>query len=529
MKFKKRTAVVIVALIGFPGLLLAQGSKVTLGNRTIDPGQYPIIADKEMGQLRWVLEIANQPLDDFTHLEGKDQLGMTSYRYAIAFGTYFLALEQYHKLPAWSEALQPALDRYVQKMIRKPVWEFWAEISPGVPALEPKMNKPYPVAHDPVGDKNIMYSGHVGHMINLYEMLYRDFKWDQPGAIVFAWSEKEQYVYDNHSLERVMYEQMKNNSYHAICCEPNAVFPECNQHPVLSFLLYDHTHGTKLSEVNAQFLDFFLAKKMISPDTHETAMLYLVKQDTVVEQKNPRYGNLVDLALAPAISLHVATLESPSADGWTGTFMHAWQPEYIERQYPYWKQRWLVGKQPEVARLKNENWEPLISYGFFTMLASEMGDYETRDRLLNFADRQYQPVAQNGTYHYPYNPDRGCTNLTDKLLAFARADPKNGLWELHNRPFAKEHFSQPKISGVDFPKALILRAIYDPAKAALIVSTEGGTAKTGSTGFEMRQLDSAKTYRLFLDGKEIEKYSGKSQISVKVSLDQKHDLVLAAE
>ncbi len=493
---------------------------------TIDPDSYPIISDQEMGQMRWTLMVANQALDDYSNMEAQNQVGMTSYRYLIAFSSYFLATEQFHKLPAWTEALQPALDKSIQRMIQKPVWEFWAKTSQGVPNLEPNLNKPYPENRDPVSYRNIMYSGHLGHMINLYEMLYRDFKWDRSGSIVFAWADREKYVYDNHSLEKVMYEQMKNNPWHSIECEPNAVFPECNQHPVLSFILYDYTHGAHLSEVRDQFMDFFLKNKLIAPNTHQTAMCYLVKQKITISDQDPRFGNLLDLAVTPIISLGIVGLDSPSADGWTGAFMHAWQPDYIARHYPYQLKRLLKSGPEPTVRLKKEIWEPRSSYGFFAVYAAEMGDLKTRDGILAYADQTYQPAWLNGAYHYPYNLKQGCTNLTDRLLALGRANPKDGLWKMHNQPFDPEHFSEPKLSGVDFPKVLILRAIYDRDKKALIITVKPGDQKSGFTGFNIVQLDQKKSYRLLIDGKEINKYAGQTSIPVKINLDQERDLIL---
>jgi hypothetical protein len=99
------------------------------------------------------------------------------------------------------------------------------------------------------------------------------------------------------TIEKVMYDQMKNNPWNSVECEPDCVFPECNQHPILSFMLYDHTHGTNLTPVRDLFLDFFLKNKLIDPNTHQTAMLYLVKQKVTIAHP---------------------VLESPTADSWTG-------------------------------------------------------------------------------------------------------------------------------------------------------------------------------------------------------------------
>ena len=492
----------------------------------VDPNSYPALSDEELGHLRWVLAIADQPLGDFKNLEGTDQFGMTSYRYAIAFSAYFLALEQYHKLPACPELIQPRMDRLIQKMISKPVWEYWAGESRGIPTLEPKFNAPYPENPDPVSNMNIMYSGHVGHMIGLYETLYHDFKWDQPGAITFVYSPTEKFVYDHHSLNQVMRDQMQKNSYHAICCEPNAVFPECNQHPILSFMLHDAVHGTDLAKVSELFMDFFLKKEMINPRTHETAILYLVKQDLTVAQATPRYHNPMDLIIAPAVSLGIVSLESSSANGWTGAFMHAWQPDYIARQYPYQLKNHLVESAKEGPGLNSDYWEPNLKYGFFTLYAGEMGDLATRDRLVAAADREYSPVWENGAFHYPYNLSRKCTNLTDKLLAMAKANPKDGLWTLHNRPFDAAHFVEPSLAGADFMKLGLRRAVYDRPKRVLVFTTDPLIKSRDSVVVQIINLDPQLDYRLFRDWQEQKTIPGQGSLSISIPLDARHDYIL---
>jgi len=492
----------------------------------INPDSYPGLGDEELGQLRWALKIADQPLDDFTNLEALDQLGMTSYRYFIAFAAYFLAIEQYHKLPACPEIIQPRMDRFIQKIVQKPVWEYWAGVSRGVPNLEPKLNRPYAEEHDPVAHRNIMYSGHLGHMIGLYETLYRDYKWDQPGSITFKWSEDEKYLYDHYLLNQAMYNQMKNKQPHCIECEPNACFPECNQHPILSFMLYDYLHGTNFKDAGNDFLDFFLEKKMINPTTHETAALYLVKQDLTVSSSNPRFKNALDIVVTPLGSLGIVPIESASANGWTGAFMHAWQPEYIERHYPYQKESNLKAVGDDKARLEMTIWEPELKYGFFTMFAAEVGDFDTRDKLMRFADGKYNPVWQDGTFHYPYSKERKCNNLTGELLAIARANPENGLWAMHNQPFTQAHFAEPMVAGVDFPRVVLRRAIYDQSKKALIVTIEPGTNQRGKTTLRLIQLDPKKSYRIWLDRKELAKSQGQTEAPVEVALDGRHNLIL---
>jgi hypothetical protein len=498
-----------VGILAFMTLVISAGAH----SPAIDPAAYPEIGDQELGQLRWVLHIADQPIDDFTLIHEEDQYGGTAYRYTIAFMTYFLALEQYHKLPACPEIIQPRMDRLIRKMIHKRSWEYWADTSRGVPIFEPFLNRPYPESHDPVIDQNIMYSGHLGHMIGLYETLYRDLKWSEPESIVFLWSDDEKYVYDNHSLQKAMHDQLTNNPWHSIACEPNAVFGSCNQHPIMSFILYDAAHGASLSDANELFLDFFLKNRMISPRTHHAAAYYLVKQKLTVS------GGDIGI--------------SPSMDGWVGAFMHAWQPDYIERHYLYQRRDLIIRESDDKARLRLDvgSAQP-VKYGFFAMYAAEVGDLATRDKLLGYADEMYRPVFEDGMLFYPHH-DRekkiDPTALTGKLIALARANTKDGLGKLHNQPFGDAHFVEPFVSGVDYPDLLLKRAIYDTDREALIVTTEPGTGMRGATRIKVRRLDPRKTYRLSVDGKEVKTWQGREEVLVEVELDGKHDIILAAE
>jgi hypothetical protein len=502
----------------------------------VDISAYPMLDDVQLGQLRWVLNLFNQPLDDFRNFETdvQGQLGMAAYRYSIAFGVYYLAYLQYHKLPAWSEAIQPAIDRAIQKILQRPVWEYWATESRGVPMVEPNLNRPYPESHDPVGDKNVMYSGHLGHMINLYETLYRDSKWDGPGSLVFQWTDTEKYVYDNRTLEQVMYQQMRNNLYHGICCEPNEVFSQCNQHPILSFFLFDSIHGTHLAEVSSEFLAFMLEKQMFDPVTHEVVSVYLVKQDKTVTQDDPTVGNLLDPLASAATQLGFLSLNLAAADGWTGSFMHAWQPALIEPHYPFWKNNHVVQGSDGRLLLKDESTAEAVgrglSFGFFALLASELGDLELRDRIIEQADNKYQPQWRDGMFYYSSDLTNlwGTTSVSDKLLALARLGVKDGLLALHAKPMGDSHFAAPMLAGVDLSQWLVRRAFWDETQRLLAITVQPTTPRNQSAGIEIRQLNPSQRYMLIVDGSDPEPHEGSTSLPLTLGLDKSHDLIVAA-
>lgn len=523
--------------------------KGTMG--PVDPDSYYIMDKTEIAQLRWFLKIADQDIDDFSSIPysningipgtGKIQFAMSSYRYSVAFTTYFLALEQFHKLSACPGIIKPRYDRLIQKMINKQVWEYWERESMGVFVLEPDFNTPYPSERDPIRVRNIMYSGHLGQMIALYEKLYMDLKWSEPGSIVFKYSETEKYVYDNHSLQKLMFNEMMTRPENCIECQPNACFPECNQHPILSFLVYDQVHGTDyFKRAKGPLMDWYLRTEQVDPVTHSVAALYLVKQKRTIKQNSVKLDNILDMVTVPASMLGIALLNSAACDGWNGAFMNTWQPEFMNMHYPYQARDRIVELDGENARSRKDGLVDQISTPFFAMMASEMGDAELTTRLLNWIENHYKPkLHDDGTMRYPIGNEIAinlhpgfsskATALTGKLAAIARANHQNGISEMHNNPFVGTDPSTPIVTGVNFPKIILRRAIYDPSREALVMTTCPGTSGNGSTPVKIIRLKREKAWQLFIDGKKTNRFEGVESIVIDIPLDGEHDIILAAE
>ncbi len=535
---------------------------------SIDPNSYPGADEKEFGQLRWILKLAGQDLGDFRNFQSVDEQGISACRYTVAFSAYFLAVEQYHKFPAWQETIQNAFDRMNRKILEKRVWQYWAHESPGVTKFEPNMDRPYPSTKNPVAYRNIMYSGHVSQMINLYQMLYNDRKWDKPGSIVFKWDDEEQYTYDNRTLQDAMFLQLITNPVPGIECEPNAMFPACNTHPMLGWLLYDKMHGSRYYEAAHPLFDKFFVSQFINPTTKDLGAFYLIKQGWVFSSWNPRYGNKMDPMIKEMID-GGANFNSSGNDGWIGTFMHAWNPTLIEELYPFMKKAQVEMRPDGSATLKNDSLTPDAYYGFFAALAAEVGDESVRRGLLKTMDSLFGPVWADGTYHYPFADKAGAINLaaddsakkapnnpaptakgpcckslqlkghgdannmktmpqhsdlSDRLTALARALPPKGLWLMHNRPFDSEHFKEPAIMGVDLTRTSLKRAIYDRERKTLIVSTLASGSKEPG-GFKIIRLDPTKIYLLIIDGKEKKEVSGVVEYEITLDTMKAHDLV----
>ena len=475
----------VTCLLMLIALILSFTAQGATGAQPVKASDYPALSDKEIGYLRWIVKLAQQLPGDWSYMGGREegQETMESYRYQLAFMTYALALAQYHKTPAYRELYQKSMDSLIKKMTRQDVWAFWAESSKGGKKLNPDLKERGPGWVDPVVDKNIMYSGHLIHMVELYHMLYGDTKYDKPGSLVFKWvatfEPVHTFEYDSGKLANVIYRQFKDNPWHSIECEVNWIFPPCNQHPILGLMLYDHNHGTNLADVRNMYKAAFLEKRYLDPETHHFIAFYMLQQNQRI----------------PVINAAV--------DGWPGAFMHAWDPRFVEQQYPYqakdivkWQPDGTAGVIPDAAG-------DTLGVPLFALYAKEVGDVKTAKGILAWMDKNWTPTWSEGMFRYPRNDERKVTPLVTIIAATSELNVKDGLWALHNKPLKGDYFTEPFISGVEYPKAVVKQAYYDKSKDLLIVTLEPGIKATGKTTFTVNQLEKTKVYSVRKDGKLI--------------------------
>ena len=211
----------------------------TPGKPPIEISDYPKLDNKQAGHLRHFYNLVSQPDGEWHHfgsLEGQQELD-EAYRYQLASMAYATAVAHYHRLPAMHGAFKRLFRRIIHKMLLRQVWGYWFNTSHSGFILDPdlpELRKPWA---DPVIEENIMYSGHLLLMTSLYAMLFADDEFEKEGSLTFRWDpvfwgRRQNFVYDNRSLQKVIFQQMEDNGWVGVCCEPNAVFVVCNQFPV---------------------------------------------------------------------------------------------------------------------------------------------------------------------------------------------------------------------------------------------------------------------------------------------------------
>jgi len=487
----------------FVGGLLAATSLMLqmrgLNAATSPSESIPTLSPEQIGHLRHFSKLANQLPGDWSGM-GDGAMGWLGVpertnRYQLANMAYATASVQYELTPAYREFYRDTLLALFKRLLEPDSWKEWASVSRGGRFADPDQLGMDAGEFDPIKRYNIMYGGHVLHHASLFESLYDEGRFTTPGSIRLEWQERnwgpgpQVFEYDIGKIVEVFVKQLEELNYEGFPCEPNLTFPECPQHAVLGMMLADPILGTDYSVKtrNSYFENF---KKMGFVDSRTQSFTYAYRRN----QKQMITGEPMAWA-----------------DGWTGAFMHAWAPEFIEALYPI-QRDWHVPAffdrnlrgMPAIAP------EATAGMGYFAVYAAEMGDQQTVDSIIDFADRNLSPVWQDGRYYYPRNDDasinvNGVAVINsalqgNALLPFARLLRGNGLWRMHNQPWTDEQRKQPEVTQVDYHSAAVSKAFYQESEQTLHIGFQPGPVPAAKMIFKVVRLDPQQNYRTERDG-----------------------------
>jgi hypothetical protein len=464
----------------------------------INPGQYPALDKKAVGQLRHIVRLSRQLPGDWSDM-GTD-LWYSAERtltFQLSYMATAVGLAQYEYTPAYRELHRDTMDRLIQKMTLPDVWETWLNSSRAgtVRNKTPDLQRGW---IDPVRKHNIMLKGYLVQAAAMYDMLYRDGKYDRADAFTFrymtgTWGNGPvTFRYSLPDIVRIIHQEYIDGGYQGVQCEPNLIFVQCNQPPILGLINYDQIHGTRYAvDVMPKFKDAWIKRGYVDRSSSQ-AVNFIVASTGEQDRKS---GIITD--------------------AWNGSWMHAWDPDYVRGLYgnlkaPY-SRRLLSGDYARnVPPYGDKDMIPL-GFGLFSFWAAEMGDREVSNQLLAYAERNFNPVWKDGTYYYPRSMDhtvdsQGNTHGVDAwtgnaLLALTRLNRGGGFRDLYSNPWGVEQIASPEIVNVDYASTSVNQARWDPARKALIVTLSAGPVRAARFEFDVLRLDRTKDYRVFRNGK----------------------------
>ncbi|WP_375402978.1 hypothetical protein [uncultured Sphingomonas sp.] len=464
----------------------------------------PELDDLQTGAIRRIVNLSRQLPGDWSGMMGRDIVlseDFSALRFQISYMSYALALAHVHRLPAAPGVFKQPFDSLIKQLLHPDVWYYWTDASTGMGPANKDLG-PLPRQWDPVAKDNIMYSAYLQSMALMYHYLFRDDKYAQPKSLrlrlkTLYWHEGGYtFEYDEKQLTDLIYWQMAEQGFLGVACEPGLIFQICNQPSIIGFRMHDLVYGGSLAR------------------DAEKGYVAAWKEFGMVDE----VGNFKTLVMSN--SRQPVTIDNSQMNCWLMTLLHSWNPEIVERQYPILMKRFLLDgpngtkwiRPHDVPADRGEEvLLPIIDMAWGACAASEVGDAETLDGLLGYADLMLNPAWQDGGFYYKRRDANFDENgyfigmdaaAGNALLHYARLNVKDGLNKLYTEPLGEDHFTQPAL--IDLPDDLdVRRAIFDPDRNALALTL--GTLAAGRTiRLGIRAPDGADLPQVVVDGELIE-------------------------
>ncbi len=466
------------------------------------------LSDRELAIQRWFSSLSFQQDRQQTpwpewHNDGK-QLGIGSLRYQIAFAGYGCAIMA-AKTPAYRELVEKQLDDLCQRIIDMRTWHY-------VTVYWKYGDNP----PDPCLYENVMYTGHLAHLMCLYELMTGDLRYSTAGWD-FTWRDGRKIHYTLGKAVERMRDLSMASPNGGICCEPGLLFAVCNTHSATAMILYDLVHGTHYAEANKRWFEW-MSKNFRQKIPGSREFLY-----TIYHQRSGMFAPVSDLG----------------ADGWALGWGYPWYPttafaregwEYVQKHA-----QWEKPKPDQTFARGN----PLVGCcaggtmplrNSFLPLAAVQVDGAAGVRGQNIlrwleaeCGRAVDTDADGHNDAYYYQSDDSLRIAATGNIAAALATDGESLRRLYNTK-RTEILAAPTLAHVDYPNVYVRAAEFVKPTLRFTV-LKGKPGFSGKTELVCDKISGS--FKLTRDGKPFENYKQTGpRVAITTDVDQQHTFEL---
>jgi len=329
------------------------------------------LSDDDLACMRFVLDRALQPVEDFNGFDRLDQFQTAALRYQINFASYALSMAQARYLPAFQGYMHQAQQNLNLKQQDPKVWRYWK--------LENAWGN-FDTNGDPFLRDNIMYSGFLAAQLLYQKKAVTSPQDEEEMTVTCTTPAGETYRYTIHEIIERLVAQYETAQFGLLPCEPNWIFPLCNAITATAIRAYDSLYGTDHWERLTLGFQAHLEAEFISP----AGQLIPFRSS---------YTGLAPPMIGGAVMQSFPCL-----------FFNAVLPDLAQRQ-------WAAMQ----IKRRGRDWRSLIwpvdvgNYGFsraagYTATAAaarEVGDLGAADALGQALDQDLPSTIVNGVAHRP--------------------------------------------------------------------------------------------------------------------------------
>lgn len=397
-------------------------------------------------------------------------------RYQLSHVAYAAGVAA-QRTPAYSEVFTNILASASRRMLLPLVWEYTPLIYP--------MDKTNG-GSDPIGWKNIMYSGHVGQVMALHQTISGDMTFsDMEFDFVYQQNKSS---YNLAGVMEGMYKQMFppggsppewDTTYEGggVPCEPVMIFLLCNNFPHNAFHMHDGIHGTHFKDADKRW--------------QEEIKAHAINKQLSQDLKKSR-GNYFKLG-AMVANHEWTSAPIQGGDSWALAWIRGWwnetdpaDKEVIYKGYEHlanhagWKVDSATGGTYHAGLPGSFNF---IVTSFFPMIERQFwhpdsGLEQRSDNILAYVEQFGEFIDTDGdgtkdSYRYAKGKDNyrdaANANLLAGMVFPNDGSSNNAIRDLFqaNPPFFEQHAKEPRIAHVEYPAVMVPLARYDASAQAL--------------------------------------------------------------
>jgi hypothetical protein len=401
------------------------------------------LSPNDVAAMRFLLDRALQPIDQFNGYSWIEQFQTSSMRYQLMMTSYVLSLTQATRLPAFRGYLSTAQRNLIEKTKRYEVWNYW-QVENAWGNLRWNADPMAPDTHD-----NVMYSGWLAAMIGMYASNTGDARYDAPGSITLQHPRGQSYAYAWPAVVGMLADNFQRSAFTLFACEPNWIYPLCNTYAGIGLRIHDRLRGTDdWSRIEPAY-----RKHLASEFTEADGRLVVIRSSLT--------------------GLSVPAMSSVMTDAGVAVFQHALLPDVARRTWEIIRHDFLSlrGGALEI-RYHGSDFLDVGNYSLsragtlacVASLAAEMGDSEVVQAALALLDAQHPPLLEHGTLRHPG------LSVNTHLLAFSgRVNRAHGMHDLVVKGMPEPWRTGPVLDEAEYPYVLVARAVSDGSALELVL------------------------------------------------------------